>query len=85
MIIRASMLFTFSKAVARTARALLSNLWKKQPEPVVVDKAVHDEREKTCRTECPHLHGEQCKICACFIDAKTWLSTETCPDERWKR
>lgn len=85
MILRFRMLVTFSKAVARTLRVLLRRAWKNDPAPILVDREVQAERESTCRTRCPHIQGDQCSICACFVSAKTWLSTETCPDERWER
>jgi uncharacterized protein DUF6171 len=29
--------------------------------------------------------GGQCKVCTCFVDAKTMLLTEQCPKRKWFR
>jgi hypothetical protein len=32
---------------------------------------------------CPFLDGQQCGKCHCFVEAKTWVATESCPQGRW--
>jgi tetratricopeptide (TPR) repeat protein len=49
-------------------------------------KSIHrDERDKRldiCR-DCEHYTGIRCKICGCFVAAKTWLRHEACPVDKW--
>ena len=49
-------------------------------------KSIHrDERDKRldiCH-DCEHYTGIRCKICGCFVAAKTWLRHEACPVDKW--
>lgn len=56
----------------------------------LVNPAEEINRWHECR-RCPHripgpeLLGDQCGRCGCLLDAKLLLTTERCPDNRWKR
>lgn len=82
MIIRWDSPVIFAKAVARTVKYVL------QGRPVITPREIRDERMARCEV-CPHrdpLNG-QCLLCTCFVDVKTYLSAEECPDvpPRWNR
>jgi len=49
-----------------------------------VDTQTRRIRINRCES-CPEYFSptKQCKICYCFIRAKTHLKTEQCPDGRW--
>lgn len=55
-------------------------------EPVLVSDEVLAERLATCET-CDFLDPEfrQCRSCTCAVDLKANLTTETCPEKKWKR
>lgn len=45
---------------------------------------VHEKRVQACEN-CPKMtEDRQCLICGCFIDAKTAISTESCPLGSWR-
>ena len=53
----------------------------------MVSENVRKERLTTCKS-CPKLNKiGQCKICFCFVNLKTRLKSEQCPDNppRWKK
>lgn len=72
-------LFNAVGALFRWIRAVLRH------EPTLVSEEVLAERLGTCET-CDFLDPEtrQCKSCTCFVDLKANLSTETCPEKKWK-
>jgi hypothetical protein len=50
-----------------------------------INQELSEKRVKICYN-CPHLRqGISCNLCGCFIDAKTRLPNERCPDKipRW--
>lgn len=47
-----------------------------------VDRDEHERRWAICQ-DCSHLSGGRCKLCGCFMKAKTWLPKERCRDGRW--
>lgn len=50
---------------------------------VVADKEVIEKRLDQCR-QCEHrMTRDRCKLCGCFLFAKTGLEAEKCPDGRW--
>lgn len=64
---------------------------------IAADKATVKKRWDACRT-CEHATRSQkrrfasgngltrlskCQLCKCFIEAKSLLAAETCPDGRW--
>jgi len=57
--------------------------WMLDYETAVTD-AEWGDRRKTCE-QCEELVDEQCRICTCFVDAKTFLALEQCPKRKWKR
>jgi hypothetical protein len=73
-------LFTFSRALARVCWALVTF------QPVFVSPKVATERLATC-IECEHFDAvdRKCSVCKCYVDAKTLLATESCPEKRWRR
>lgn len=71
---------TFAKAVGRFFGALFRGA------PVVVDHDVRTARLLRCR-KCPRYYepAQQCGLCLCDVELKTWVATESCPDARWKQ
>lgn len=49
---------------------------------IIVSTDVQEIRGMTC-SGCSLRDGEQCSKCGCFIEAKTWLAAEKCPDGQW--
>ena len=51
---------------------------------VFVGPEIAAKRLEACH-RCPHFKPKtrQCGLCLCFVDAKSKLSTESCPDHRW--
>lgn len=49
-------------------------------------KSVHRDQRETrldiCH-HCEHYTGLRCKVCGCFVSAKTWLRHEACPLDKW--
>lgn len=49
-------------------------------------KSVHRDQRETrldiCH-HCEHYTGLRCKVCGCFVAAKTWLRHEACPLDKW--
>ncbi len=48
----------------------------------VVEKDRREERLNLCKT-CEHYTGQRCLLCGCFMSAKTWIPTVTCPAGKW--
>lgn len=51
---------------------------------VAVDVTVRTERLDTCN-QCEQLirSTNQCSKCGCFVSAKTWLASASCPLKKW--
>lgn len=47
-----------------------------------VTKEIVDQRRSIC-DGCEFKSSLRCKLCGCFIAAKTKLATEKCPKEKW--
>ena len=73
-------IFTAIRAFYRWVRAFIRR------EPTLVSEEVLVERLATCET-CDFLDPEfrQCRSCTCAVDLKANFTTETCPEEKWKR
>lgn len=62
----------------------------KQRMQLLMDKAIASEEIQKQRIEmcnpCEHLFSltRQCKKCGCAVDAKTKLSTSSCPENKWQ-
>ena len=41
-----------------------------------------DNRMKICNT-CPHYAAPRCKLCGCFMIAKTKIPQASCPAGKW--
>lgn len=50
----------------------------------MVTEATHESRLRTCAI-CPHRVDNRCGLCSCYVEAKTWVATEECPERRWLR
>ena len=46
------------------------------------DQDIIDSRRAICDS-CEHKVGLNCKICKCFISAKTKVATTSCPINKW--
>jgi hypothetical protein len=69
----------------------LSSLWRTlvalvKRRPIFAEKIEVDFRRRVCKV-CPHYSESlgQCKVCTCFVSAKTLLSTESCPKGFWNK
>ena len=65
-------------AIARFALALFSR------QPALADSDVALSRLERCEA-CRHyaVRERQCRLCTCYVDVKTLLASEKCPDKRW--
>lgn len=63
-------------AAVRVAKAVVTK------KPLFVSEDLVARRLAACEA-CPHLDGDQCRLCTCFVDIKAMLATERCPDDRW--
>lgn len=47
---------------------------------------VRESRLSICRS-CDNLHAksELCKLCGCYVPAKTWLPSSSCPINKWTK
>lgn len=63
-----------------------SVLWKLRGYAVLASDETTDYRQGICHF-CPHYDedSDQCRLCTCFIPAKTALNAEQCPQRRWVR
>jgi hypothetical protein len=52
--------------------------------PILVEHRIQKVRIHWCKY-CEFNVNEQCSKCTCFIDAKTWLSMESCPEGKWRK
>jgi hypothetical protein len=80
MILRWKMPFTFARAMWHAF------LYWWAGKPVIAPPIVVRYRRNTCRACVENdrkIYG-QCRVCACFTDPKTLLSSESCPKGYWK-
>jgi hypothetical protein len=51
---------------------------------VKIDEEIRNARLDLCLS-CEHLFQptENCKKCGCFVQAKTWLKSASCPIKKW--
>jgi hypothetical protein len=70
---------TLGNAVQATARASKAFV---NGEELKVSEMVYNTRLSIC-DGCEEKQGLRCKLCGCFIKAKAWLTTETCPKGAW--
>jgi hypothetical protein len=64
----------------RTAK----NKVEKKIKSLAVDITVRTERLDICK-QCEHLIRpiNQCSKCGCFVAAKTWVESSSCPLKKW--
>jgi hypothetical protein len=67
-----------SRALAQLVRTLFS------AQPALADSDVALTRLERCEA-CRHYAARerQCRLCTCYVDVKTLLASEKCPDKRW--
>ena len=55
-------------------------------KPLFVPKNIEKERLDICNA-CEYYMEKykRCKMCGCFMEAKTKFSTSECPDGRWSK
>jgi recombinational DNA repair protein RecR len=52
-------------------------------ELVKVSEEIRSQRFEICKN-CDQLRSaEFCKLCGCYMPAKTWLSGASCPLKKW--
>lgn len=51
---------------------------------VKVSDIVREERFSICKS-CDEFHKttEFCKVCGCYMPAKTWIASTSCPIKKW--
>ena len=51
---------------------------------IFADEKTRQERIDICNA-CPELNHSlrQCRVCLCFVDAKTKLKSSACPERKW--
>jgi len=57
-------------------------IWRLSGRPALAPEPVRASRLAACNN-CPNLSDGQCGKCLCFVDAKVFLYTESCPEHRW--
>ncbi len=68
---------TLAGAVGRAAGAVLTG------QPVIASGEQQATRWAICLA-CEHLEGEsRCRICGCYMKAKTAMAQERCPIAKW--
>lgn len=67
---------TFIRAILRSISGRISGT------PILVKPHVQQFRLRICNGCIRNVDG-QCTHCDCFVDAKTWVSTESCPAGWW--
>jgi hypothetical protein len=62
----------------------LKNKITEIPVMLLANDQVQKERIAICNS-CPDLNNtiRQCKLCLCFVDAKTKLKNQGCPADKW--
>lgn len=67
----------------RLARAVLhAGIYLLQRKPVIAPKIIVAYRRSKCEP-CKFRDHGQCRLCSCFIEVKTLMASESCPDGRW--
>lgn len=56
--------------------------WKIRGVPVFAPEDIVGARRRICRPCCFNVAGD-CRVCTCVIRAKTLLSAESCPEDKW--
>lgn len=55
------------------------------PRELVVSNAIRERRFNICKN-CEKINSLNfCKICKCFMPAKTWLAISDCPLKKWPK
>jgi hypothetical protein len=49
---------------------------------IIVTTYERTKRLEIC-TKCPFQHEGRCLHCGCYLGAKTYLASDTCPIEKW--
>ena len=77
------MIFPSLKTALKSAKKLIISLFRK--ETILAEEETVEFRRRVCKV-CPFYSESlgQCKVCTCFVSAKTLLSTETCPKGFWE-
>jgi hypothetical protein len=70
--------FTFARAVWH------AGVFLAEGRPVLTPQSIRKHRLSICET-CCHNENSFCGLCACYTEAKTFVSSESCPDTppRW--
>jgi hypothetical protein len=58
--------------------------WKLRGYDLIATELEQESRWGHC-LPCGNRVGRQCALCTCFLDAKTMLTSESCPDKKWGR
>jgi hypothetical protein len=65
-----------AKAVGRVVVAAANK------DPLLVDQLTKQKRLDLCMI-CDNNVAMQCQLCECLVRAKTMLTTEFCPENKW--
>lgn len=73
------------KSPVNLARAIYLSIYGKVTgTPILVEPRIQKVRLHWCKY-CKFNVEDQCVKCTCFVDAKTWISMESCPNGNWGR
>lgn len=66
------------------AKAAAKELLEKNFEKYKVSDEIQKERFDIC-LDCENLKPtiNQCQICGCFMNIKTWMPNQKCPIDKW--
>lgn len=74
--------YPFYKKVCNVTMALIRFL---KSRGRVLGREIRNERLAVC-FECPSYMptSKRCFICGCFVEVKSWLPQENCPEGKWR-
>jgi hypothetical protein len=80
------MIFGWTTVPRLLGAAVRAWYWSFRNWNVFVDDQIYLDRKVEC-LNCEFYDEKhcQCKICTCFIEAKTMLASEQCPKRKWLR
>jgi len=68
----------------KQVKAAANELWEKNFAKYKVSDEIQKERLNIC-LDCKHLKPtiNQCQLCGCFMNMKTWMPDQKCPIDKW--
>lgn len=76
-------MFDALKKKLSAAKTQVSDMSEELMSHIKVSEEVRTERLDVCKT-CDQFHkSEFCKLCGCYMPAKSWLPHSSCPMKKW--